>query len=161
MSVSLKCISIDQFSSVYIYISVKQVHEIQLLILQNLTYNPNSRTLRITFDPVLNIKLVGCRHHLLYVQEVWPPYKESSLWKLDNTSWSFCTFYSLPWICQEFQVSAMVLILDGHSEIDAHVRSNLCFFTCIRLLISSRAGKIGKDLLCIMRAQHVMSYHLI
>ena len=31
-------------------------------------------------------------------------------------------------------------MLDGNSEIGAHVRSNLWYLTCVRLLISSRAG---------------------
>ena len=34
----------------------------------------------------------------------------------------------------------MVFILDGISLLGAQVRKNLCFFTCIRLFISSRAG---------------------
>ena len=29
----------------------------------------------------------------------------------------------------------MVLILDGYTEIGAHVRSNLCYLTCLRHLI--------------------------
>ena len=33
----------------------------------------------------------------------------------------------------------MELILDGHSEIGTHVRSNLCNLICLRHLISSRA----------------------
>ena len=32
----------------------------------------------------------------------------------------------------------MVLISDGNSEIDAHVRSNLCYVICLRHLINSR-----------------------
>ena len=32
----------------------------------------------------------------------------------------------------------MVLILDGDSEIDTHVRSNICYFICLRHLIRSR-----------------------
>ena len=34
----------------------------------------------------------------------------------------------------------MVLSLDGNSFNGAHVRSNLCYLICLRLLISSRAG---------------------
>ena len=34
----------------------------------------------------------------------------------------------------------MVLILDGNCEIGAHVRSNLCYLTYLRTLISSRVG---------------------
>ena len=33
----------------------------------------------------------------------------------------------------------MVFITDGYSIIGAHVRSNLCYLICLRLLISSRA----------------------
>ena len=36
-------------------------------------------------------------------------------------------------------VQIMVFILDGISCIGAHVRSKLCYLTCMRLLISSRA----------------------
>ena len=55
---------------------------------------------------------------------------------------------------------------DGHSEIGAHVRSNLCYLTCIRLLISSQSSHnwnifIRKDLFFFMRAQDVISYHLM
>ena len=39
---------------------------------------------------------------------------------------------------------AMAFILDGNSEIDAHVRSDLCYFICLRHLIRSRV--IWKDL---------------
>ena len=42
-------------------------------------------------------------------------------------------------ICKLDTLPYMVLILDGNSEIDARVRSNLCYLTCPRLLISSRA----------------------
>ena len=34
----------------------------------------------------------------------------------------------------------MVLMLDAKSQIGAHGRSNFCYLTCIRLLISSREG---------------------
>ena len=33
----------------------------------------------------------------------------------------------------------MVLILDGNPEIGVHVRSNLCYFICLRHLLRSRA----------------------
>ena len=33
----------------------------------------------------------------------------------------------------------MVLVLDGNSLIDAQVKRNLCYSTCLRHLISSRA----------------------
>ena len=37
------------------------------------------------------------------------------------------------------QCMAMVLILDGNSEIDAHGRSDLCYLICVRQLTRSRA----------------------
>ena len=40
-------------------------------------------------------------------------------------------------------IVSMVLILDGNSEIGAHVRSNLCYFICLRHLIRSRARNIS------------------
>ena len=36
-------------------------------------------------------------------------------------------------------ISPMVLILDGSSEIDAHLRSNRCYLTCLRHLIRTKA----------------------
>ena len=39
-----------------------------------------------------------------------------------------------------FAARLMVCILDGISKLGAHVRSNLCHLTCIRLLISSRVS---------------------
>ena len=39
-------------------------------------------------------------------------------------------------ICRN--VATMVLILDGNSEIGAHVRSNLCYLSCLKHLIRSR-----------------------
>ena len=35
----------------------------------------------------------------------------------------------------------MVLLLDGNSEIGAHVRSNLCYLICLRHLIKLRSHK--------------------
>ena len=61
----------------------------------------------------------------------------------------------------------MVLILDGTSEIGAHVRSNFCLLTCLRHLSRAREEEnlfflaFAKDLFSFMRAQHVLSYHLI
>ena len=56
----------------------------------------------------------------------------------------------------------MVLVLDGNSEIGAHV----CYLICLRHLIQvQEQSKIGffllKDLFSLMRAQHVLSTHLI
>ena len=60
----------------------------------------------------------------------------------------------------------MVPILDGDSEIGAHVRNNVCYLTCSGQSIISRAIIIGifvlrKLLLSIMRAQLILSYHLL
>ena len=60
----------------------------------------------------------------------------------------------------------MVLILDGNSLICAHVKHNLCYSTCLRHLIISRAVTnrvflFEKELFSLMRAPHVLSYHLI
>ena len=49
---------------------------------------------------------------------------------------------------------AKVLILDGNSEMYAHVRINPCYLICVMHLVRSRATSF-------MRAQHVLSYHLI
>ena len=59
----------------------------------------------------------------------------------------------------------MVLILDGSSEIGAHVRSNLGHIICLRHLFRSRTVTnrtiffLGKDLFSVISAQHVLSYH--
>ena len=65
-----------------------------------------------------------------------------------------------------FSIWYMVLILDGNSVIDAHVRSNRFYLICLRHFISSRTVTnrfffLRKDLLSFMRAQHVLTYHLI
>ena len=57
----------------------------------------------------------------------------------------------------------MVRILDGNSEIGAHVRSNLCFLICLRRFIKSREVTnlnlfFGKGPVSFMRAQYI--YHL-
>ena len=59
----------------------------------------------------------------------------------------------------------MVVTLDGSSDIGAHI-SNLCYFISLRQLIRSKAGTNRdlfprNDLFFFMRAQHVLSYHLI
>ena len=56
----------------------------------------------------------------------------------------------------------MVLILDGKSEIVAHVRSNLCYLICFGHLIRSRActNRIffpPKSIFPFIHAQHVLS----
>ena len=60
----------------------------------------------------------------------------------------------------------MVLILDGNSEIGAHVRSNLCYLICLGHWIRSRVV-INRDFfyeknpILFMHAQFILSYHLI
>ena len=65
-----------------------------------------------------------------------------------------------------FTVPHMVLILDGNSEIGAHVGSNICYLICLRHLIRSRVVSnsiyfLEKDLISLMLAQDVLSYHVI
>ena len=73
----------------------------------------------------------------------------------------FSTFtFSLVFQCQY----GMVLELDGHLEIGAHVRSNLCYVACLSHLIRSQAVpnpffSLRKDPFSILRAQHFLSYH--
>ena len=60
----------------------------------------------------------------------------------------------------------MVLILDGVSEIGAHVRSNLYHLIYLSHLIRSREVTnpiffLEKDLISLMLAQDVLSYHVI
>ena len=56
------------------------------------------------------------------------------------------------------------LVLDGFSDIGAHVRSKLCCLICIWQLIRSRAITdriyflFRNDIYSVMRAQHVLSY---
>ena len=40
-------------------------------------------------------------------------------------------------------ITSMVLVLDGISQKGAHVRSNLCYLTCLRLLIKREPAQIG------------------
>ena len=39
-------------------------------------------------------------------------------------------------------VGSIVLLLDGNRDIGAHLRSNLCYFICLRHFIRSRTVKI-------------------
>ena len=57
--------------------------------------------------------------------------------------------------------STMMLTSDGNLEIGAYVRSDVCYLICVRHLIRSRLVTNRKDLFSLMRAQHVLSYHLI
>ena len=52
---------------------------------------------------------------------------------------------------------AMVLILDGNSELGAYVRSNICYWICLRNLITSRAftNRSLKDQFFLMRVQPI------
>ena len=64
------------------------------------------------------------------------------------------------------KVNLMELKIDSNQEISAYAWSNLCYLTCLRHLIGSRAGTnrtffLRKDLILFMRAQHVLSYHLV
>ena len=74
-----------------------------------------------------------------------------SCWGFDNDPY--------PW------VFFMVLILDGNSEIGAHIRRNICYLICLMHLIRSKAVTNQffppKRFFSLFRAQHVMSYHLI
>ena len=60
-------------------------------------------------------------------------------------------------------IEGMVLILDGNSEIGAHVRSELYYLICLGHLIRSRAvtNLLRTYLFSLMRAPNVLSYHLI
>ena len=60
----------------------------------------------------------------------------------------------------------MVLIIDGNSEKGAHVRSNLSYLICLRHLnrpraVTNRIFSLRKDIFSFMRAQLVLSYHLL
>ena len=47
-------------------------------------------------------------------------------------------------------IPCMVLILDGNSEIGAHVRSNLCYLIFLRHLIISRKSQIETELFMVL-----------
>ena len=54
----------------------------------------------------------------------------------------------------------MELILDGNSEIDAHIRSNLCYLICLRHLIRSHNLDFStNEPIFLHAAQHFLSYH--
>ena len=59
----------------------------------------------------------------------------------------------------------MVLLLYGSSEIGAHIMGKICYLICLRHLFYSRAvtNRIffpRKNLFSLMRAQHVLNYHI-
>ena len=62
----------------------------------------------------------------------------SKSWNKFITSW-FIKWKQFKWDTIKWLRESRVLTLDGNSEIGAHERINLCYLTCIRLLISSRA----------------------
>ena len=56
-------------------------------------------------------------------------------------------------------------LIDGDSELGAHVRNILCYLTCLRHLKRSREGTsrtffLRKDPFFFIRAQHLLSNHL-
>ena len=58
----------------------------------------------------------------------------------------------------------MVLEIVGNSEMGAHVRSNLCYLICLRILTRSRGVTnriivLRQVLFSFMRAQRFLSYH--
>ena len=57
-----------------------------------------------------------------------------------------------------FWIKDMVLILDGTSDTVTHVWSDLGYLIWLRHLIRSR---VATNRISLMRAQHVMRYHLI
>ena len=56
------------------------------------------------------------------------------------------------------KMAFVVLILDGNPEISAHVWSDLGYLTCVSHSYCSRAVT---HLICFLRAQHDLTYHLI
>ena len=58
--------------------------------------------------------------------------------------------------------NVLVLILDGHKEIGANVRSNLCSLISLRRLSSSRAAHrfflLGKQTFSFMHSKHFLRH---
>ena len=52
----------------------------------------------------------------------------------------------------------MVLILDGSSEIGAHVRMSLCYLICLRHSIENWVNKVSQYDLCL--AKHAMNNNI-
>jgi len=85
-----------------------------------------------------------------------------SEWTNKNTL--FFIYTKRPIHCDQFSLDVynMVLILDGNSEMGAHVRSNLCYLISFRHLIRLREYVfIRKGFFLFIRAQYVLSSHLI
>ena len=74
----------------------------------------------------------------------WPPLTE-----FDFNALQICLKFSICWPVKAWY-------FDGNLEIDAHVRSNLFYLICIRLMISSRAGK-KSDIF--IRKRPIFFYH--
>ena len=60
-----------------------------------------------------------------------------------------------------YSAKPMVLILDGNSEIGGRVRSNLYYLDCLMHFIDIRFFFYRKDQVFLMRAQHVLRYHIL
>ena len=56
-------------------------------------------------------------------------------------------------------VQIMVVILDGNSEIGAHVRSNLCYLICLWHLLRAHFSSPKTPIFIHVRATCVLSYH--
>ena len=55
----------------------------------------------------------------------------------------------------------MVLIVDGNSELGAHVMSNLFYLNCYSRHLIRLESSQKSTFITIMRTQHVLSYHLM
>ena len=60
---------------------------------------------------------------------------EQTMWRVGGTGRATNFFFKV----LQHMVRSMVLLLDGISEIGAHARTNLCYFSCLRHSIRSRA----------------------
>ena len=80
-----------------------------------------------------------------------PPLLPLEIYSVTSSQYKLINIYNHKWI----KIWAMVLILEGDSEIGAHVKSNLCYLICLRYSIRSRA--VYRITFSFMRAQHVLS----
>ena len=69
-------------------------------------------------------------------------------------------FYSAAPKYPELSIPQIVLILEGNSEIGAHVGRHICNLICFEKFAHSESSDFLVRF-CSMRAQHVLSYHLI
>ena len=84
--------------------------------------------------------------------------------RMDKQKYLVLYIHKRPIHCDQFSLDVynMVLILDGNSEMGAHVRSNLCYLISFRHLIRLREYVfIRKGFFLFIRAQYVLSSHLI